>query len=59
MRLSAWRRSSYCANGECVEVAFDGSHYLVRSTRRRRVIVRYTPEEWQAFTLGVKAGEFG
>ena len=32
---------------------------LVRnSSEPRRRVLRYTPEEWHSFVLGVKAGEF-
>ncbi len=60
--MSEWRRSSYCANGACVEVA-DGC-----STIDPRVLVRdgksgdlsprlsFTPAAWSTFLDEVKAG---
>jgi len=32
--------------------------YVRSSSEPRRRPLRYTPEEWQSFLLGVKAGEF-
>lgn len=54
-----WRRASFCASGECVEIAQRGNTILVRNSNEpERRAVRYTPEEWQSFVKGVKAGEF-
>lgn len=56
-----YRTSSFCNLGNCVEVgrAPDGT-VLVRDTKDagRRVALSFTPDEWRAFVLGVKAGEF-
>lgn len=55
----AWRKSSYCANGTCVEVALVGDDYLVRDSKRPQdPFLSFTREEWTAFVDGVKAGEF-
>jgi Domain of unknown function (DUF397) len=55
----AWRKASFCASGECVEVAQqDGMIVLRDSKEPRGGVLRYTAEEWQSFVLGVKAGEF-
>ncbi len=55
----SWRKSSFCASGECVEVARSDGSIVVRNSMEPRLReVRYTPEEWQAFVTGVKAGEF-
>lgn len=63
--LPPWRKASFCASGECVEVAQRNGMIVLRSSNGPRGIsagprrrVRYTAEEWQAFVLGVKAGEF-
>ena len=59
-----WRKTSFCASGECVEVARLNDMIVLRSTQGPRGIsmgprrVQYTPEEWRSFVLGVKAGEF-
>jgi hypothetical protein len=53
-----WQKASYCAAGECVEVATNRDAVLVRNSTKPRRVVRYSAEEWQAFLQGVKAGEF-
>lgn len=54
----AWRRSSFCANSECAEVAQQDGLILIRSSVEPQVVVRFTPEEFRALRLGVRAGEF-
>ncbi len=59
---AAWRTSSYSgANGNCVEVADlrDGRRAVRDTKDRNRPILLFTAGEWQAFVVGVKAGEFG
>lgn len=66
-----WRRASHCGTAHCVEVTVttDTSRwphkagakrlYLMRdSTKPDGPVLAFTPEEWEAFTLGVKDGEF-
>jgi hypothetical protein len=60
-----WRKASFCASGECVEVAQRNGMIVLRSSNGPRGIsagprrhVRYTAQEWQTFVRGVKAGEF-
>ena len=59
-----WRKTSFCASNECVEVARLNGMIVLRSTNGPRGIsmgarrVQYTAEEWRSFVLGVKAGEF-
>lgn len=54
----AWRKASFCAGGECAEIArLDDAVVLRNSTKPRRV-VRYSAEEWQALVRGIRAGEF-
>lgn len=56
-----WRKSSFSSNGaECVEVASDGHAIYIRDTKDqgRGSVHRFTRAEWQAFTVGVRAGEF-
>lgn len=58
----AWRTSSYSNEngGSCVEVAGLPDGMLVRDTKdRTRPPVHTTSAGWQAFVLGVRAGEFG
>ena len=54
----AWRKSSFCVQGECAEVTDKNGMILLRSSLAPRTVVRYTPEEFRALRLGIKAGEF-
>ena len=55
-----YRRSSYCGSGACVEVAAlpDGGVAVRDSKEPDQAAHTFTREEWEAFVLGVKAGEF-
>ncbi len=54
----AWRRASFCASGECVEVAQrDGVIILRDSTQPSGRMLRWGAEEWRAFVRTVKTGE--
>ena len=57
-----WRKSSYSGNGggNCVEVGWTrGGTILVRDTKDRSgPALTFTPAEWEAFTAGVRDGEF-
>jgi hypothetical protein len=56
---SAWRKSSKCANSECVEIAREQDMILVRDSKSPQAsVLRYTREEFAAFLDGAKAGEF-
>jgi len=53
-----FRTSSFCDGGTCVAVAAkDSDEVVVKNTVDGRM-VSFTHAEWQAFTQGVKAGEF-
>jgi hypothetical protein len=46
----AWRKSSYCADAACVEVATDGDYVLVRDSKRlQQAPYRFSKQEWNAF----------
>lgn len=68
-----WVKSSFCESSGCVEVkivddpAAPGKleftrdatgDWLLRSTAHPDRVLRYTPEEWDVFTRGVRNGEF-
>jgi hypothetical protein len=54
-----WRKSSFCSDSACVEVAFDGDFVAVRDGKDRSLdALRFTRTEWEAFVRGVKADEF-
>lgn len=54
----AWRKSSFCVQGECAEVTHQNGMILLRSSLAPRAVIRYTPAEFRALKLGIKAGEF-
>jgi hypothetical protein len=53
-----WRKSSYSGNGggDCVEVAGQASHVLVRDTKQDGAgpALRFTPAVWRRFADQVK-----
>lgn len=56
-----WRKSNFSSsNGACVEVAeLTGGGRAVRDSKDPTgPVLRFTLAEWDAFTMGVKAGEF-
>jgi predicted secreted Zn-dependent protease len=56
---AAWRTSSHCTNGTCVEVARVGDRYLIRDSKQpQNTALSFTEEQWTAFVDGVTAGEF-
>jgi hypothetical protein len=56
--LPQWRRSMYCANNDCVEIAWDNGTVMLRNSTKPRKVVRYTPEEWRVFTRALQAVNF-
>jgi predicted secreted Zn-dependent protease len=57
--LTEWRKSSFCGNGACVEVAVAGEDFLVRDSKDSdSPVLKFTRDEWAAFVAGVNAGEF-
>ena len=57
----SWIKSSLSyANNACVEVAsLPGGQVGVRNSRDSTgPVLRFTPDEWHAFTGGVRNGEF-
>jgi hypothetical protein len=52
-----WRKSSFCQNGECAEVAVRDGEILLRSSRKPEHVVCLTAAEWEALVKGVQAGE--
>jgi hypothetical protein len=58
-----WVKSSYSNGngGNCVEVAdLDGGGRAVRDSKNPTgAALMVTATEWAAFTLGIRAGEFG
>jgi len=55
----AWRRSSKCSNGTCVEIAVVQGGYLVRDGKNPdQEPLRFTEEELTVFAAAFAAGEF-
>ena len=56
----AWKKSSFSGLGNCVEVSMSNGNIIgVRDSKDANgPALRFTPAEWQAFTAGVRAGEF-
>ncbi|MGH3795916.1 MAG: DUF397 domain-containing protein [Pseudonocardiaceae bacterium] len=57
-----WRKASY-SNGNggcCVEVAdLDGGYRAIRDSKDPAgPVLIFTPDEWTAFTAGIRDGEF-
>ena len=57
-----WRKSSYSGSngGNCVEVADDlpGVVAVRDSKNPGGPVLAFAPDDWQAFTVAIKAGEF-
>jgi hypothetical protein len=55
----SWRRASFCASNECVEVAQRNSMIILRdSTQPRGSMLRYAARDWGAFVRSIKSGKF-
>jgi hypothetical protein len=53
-----WRKSSYCASGTCVEVAFLSEQVAVRDAKRQGgPVLFFSHGEWAAFVQGARNGE--
>ncbi|MEL7067122.1 MAG: DUF397 domain-containing protein [Cyanobacteria bacterium J06581_3] len=55
---SFFKSSFSSRGGRCVEVKIDSQSIFVRHSRDNQGLLKFTREEWNAFLLGVKAGEF-
>jgi len=54
-----WRRSSFCANGECVEVARLDDMIVMRDSKDPNGhMLRYTTEEFRFLVRKIKAGDY-
>ncbi len=58
-----WQKSTYCAGGDCLEVAQDGSEggsvYIRDSKTPDTEPLRFSPSAWKDFAWAADAGEFG
>lgn len=55
-----FHRSSFCIKGNCVEVAvLPGDEIALRDSKNdSSPVLRFTPNEWDAFVAGVLDGQF-
>jgi len=54
-----WRRPSFCASGECVEIAELNGMVVMRDSKDPHGhMLHYTTEEWRAFIRSIKAGNY-
>ena len=55
---SAWRKASFCASRECIEVAQQDGVVLIRDSVQPYGVVLQSPaQHWQSLLRRVKAGE--
>jgi hypothetical protein len=59
-KFTNWRKSVRSDQGNCVEVAFatDGTVGVRDSKNPTCGVLEFSPAEWDAFTGGVRDGEF-
>lgn len=56
---AVWQKSTRSNTNGCVEVAFVEGHVAIRDSKHRQgPALIFTPAEWEAFTGGVRDGEF-
>lgn len=54
-----WRRSSFCASGECIEVSGQDGMVLIRDSKLPEAgPLRFSAEEFRAFARAIQSGEF-
>ncbi|WP_203905040.1 DUF397 domain-containing protein [Virgisporangium aliadipatigenens] len=54
-----WRKSSYSASSNCIEIAFSDDTVLVRDSKDKDGgILDFTPAQWISFVRAAGAGEF-
>lgn len=54
-----WRRSTFCADSACVEVANFGDHVAVRDAKKlTQTPIRFEPEAWNTFLNQIIGGKF-
>jgi hypothetical protein len=53
----AFRKSSLCSDGCCVEVSIGGD-ILVRNSAAPETAIAFSKEEWRVFVAAIRLGEF-
>jgi hypothetical protein len=55
----AFRRASFCASGECIEVAQRDSMIILRdSAQPHACTLNYSARHWESFVRSIKSGKF-
>ena len=55
---ATWRKSSECANGECVEIAHGPGTVRLRRSDEPLGVIEFTAAEWAVFVSALHRGEF-
>jgi hypothetical protein len=53
-RLLSWRKSSFCANGECLEVASWAGSVMLRDSVQPAVVLSIPDPAWRKFASAVR-----
>ncbi len=54
-----WKRSTYCAHSNCVEIAFLGGLVALRDSKQSPgPVLLFGQTEWEDFLAGARNGEF-
>jgi hypothetical protein len=54
-----WTKSSFCADGQCIEVALIDNHVAVRDNKNvDQEALRFSQAEWAAFLDRVTVGQY-
>jgi hypothetical protein len=54
----SWRKSSYSASGDCVEIAISHGSVWVRDSKQRgSPALEFPSSEWHAFLSGIRNGK--
>ncbi len=53
----AFRAASFCAGGECVEVAQRDGMIVLRDSTRPDGMLHYAVEDWGSFVRNIKSGQ--
>jgi hypothetical protein len=56
--VPAWRRSTKCEAGSCVEVANLDQRVGMRNSTQPEMSLAFSVESWREFVAAVRAGEF-
>lgn len=54
----AFKKSSFCILGGCMEVAIKTKGVSIRKSTNRKKVLHFSKKEWKDFLKGVKNGEF-